>query len=142
MCSTLYVYALQNLFRGQKMTKIAAQHILKCITCSGVVVVERLERSLQFLFSRVERRSSSCFSCFPSILLISCRNCHLTSVISDKLPIVICSYDNDNDTYYIIYIVCRSTVNCNTLYMSMKFSSVKNSLSYSFNRIGQRIVIC
>ena len=115
---------------------------LEHIITIGVVVVERLERSLQFLFSRVERRSSSCFSCFPSILLISCRNCHLTSIISDKLPIVICSYDNDNDndTYYIIHIVC--TVNCNTLYMSMKFSSVKNSLSYSFNRIGQRIVIC
>ena len=32
VCSTLYVYALQNLFRGQKMTKIVAQHILKCIT--------------------------------------------------------------------------------------------------------------
>ena len=31
-CSTLYVYALQNLFRGQKMTKMVAQHILKCIT--------------------------------------------------------------------------------------------------------------
>ena len=30
--STLYVYALQHLFRGQKMTKIVAQHILKCIT--------------------------------------------------------------------------------------------------------------
>ena len=28
----MYVYALQNLFRGQKMTKIVAQHILKCIT--------------------------------------------------------------------------------------------------------------
>ena len=28
-------------------------------TVSGVVMVERLERSLQFLFSRVERRSSS-----------------------------------------------------------------------------------
>ena len=41
---------------------------------SGVVVVERLERSLQFLFSRVERRSSSCFICFWSILIISCRN--------------------------------------------------------------------
>ena len=37
-------------------------------TCSGVVVVDRLERSLQFLFSRVERRSSSCFTCFSSIL--------------------------------------------------------------------------
>ena len=36
---------------------------------SGVVVVERLERSLLFLFSRVERRSSSCFSCFSSFLL-------------------------------------------------------------------------
>ena len=45
---------------------------------SGVVVVERLERSLQFLFSRVERRSSSCFTCFLSILQISCRNYHLT----------------------------------------------------------------
>ena len=45
---------------------------------SGVVVVERLERSLQFLFSRVERRSSSCFTWFLSILLISCRNYHLT----------------------------------------------------------------
>ena len=45
---------------------------------SGVVVVERLERSLQFLFSRVERRSSSCFTCLLSILLISCRNWHLT----------------------------------------------------------------
>ena len=32
VCSTLYVYALQNLFWGQKMTKIVAQHILKCIT--------------------------------------------------------------------------------------------------------------
>ena len=32
VCSTLYVYALQNLFNGQKMTKIVAQHILKCIT--------------------------------------------------------------------------------------------------------------
>ena len=32
VCSTLYVYALQNLSRGQKMTKIVAQHILKCIT--------------------------------------------------------------------------------------------------------------
>ena len=32
VCSTLYVYALQNLFRGQIMTKIVAQHILKCIT--------------------------------------------------------------------------------------------------------------
>ena len=32
VCSTLYVYALQNLFRGQKMTKIVAQHVLKCIT--------------------------------------------------------------------------------------------------------------
>ena len=32
VCSTLYVYALQNLFRGQKMTKIVPQHILKCIT--------------------------------------------------------------------------------------------------------------
>ena len=34
VCSTLhmYVYVLQNLFRGQKMTKIVAQHILKCIT--------------------------------------------------------------------------------------------------------------
>ena len=35
VCRTLYmvyVYALQNLFRGQKMTKIVAQHILKCIT--------------------------------------------------------------------------------------------------------------
>ena len=32
VCSTLYVYALQNLFRWQKMTKIVAQHILKCIT--------------------------------------------------------------------------------------------------------------
>ena len=32
VCSTLYVYALQNLFKGQKMTKIVAQHILKCIT--------------------------------------------------------------------------------------------------------------
>ena len=34
VCSTLYmyVYALQNLFRGQKMTKIVAQHILKYIT--------------------------------------------------------------------------------------------------------------
>ena len=32
VCSTLYVYALHNLFRGQKMTKIVAQHILKCIT--------------------------------------------------------------------------------------------------------------
>ena len=31
VCSTLYVYALQNLFKGQKMTKIVAQHILKCI---------------------------------------------------------------------------------------------------------------
>ena len=30
--NTLYIYALQNLFRGQKMTKIVAQHILKCIT--------------------------------------------------------------------------------------------------------------
>ena len=28
-CSTLYVYALQNLFRGQKITKIAAQHTMK-----------------------------------------------------------------------------------------------------------------
>ena len=45
---------------------------------SGVVVVERLERSLQFLLSRVERRSSSCFTCFLLILLISCRNWHLT----------------------------------------------------------------
>ena len=27
---TLYVYALQNLFRGQKMTNILAQHLLKC----------------------------------------------------------------------------------------------------------------
>ena len=26
------LYALQNLFKGQKMTKILAQHILKCIT--------------------------------------------------------------------------------------------------------------
>ena len=32
VCSTLYVYALQNLLTGQKMTKIAAQHILKCNT--------------------------------------------------------------------------------------------------------------
>ena len=32
VCSTLYVYALQNIFRGQKLTKIVAQHILKCIT--------------------------------------------------------------------------------------------------------------
>ena len=34
VCSTLYmyVYALQNLFKGQEMTKIVAQHILKCIT--------------------------------------------------------------------------------------------------------------
>ena len=31
VCSALYVYALQNLFRGQKMTKIVTQHILKCI---------------------------------------------------------------------------------------------------------------
>ena len=45
---------------------------------SGVVVVERLEQSLQFLFSRVERRSSSCFTCFLSILQISCRNYHST----------------------------------------------------------------
>ena len=51
---------------------------LLVVLCSGVVVVERLERSLQFLFSRVERRSSSCFTCFLSILLISCRNYHLT----------------------------------------------------------------
>ena len=29
VCSTLYVYALQNLFRGQKRTKIVVQHILK-----------------------------------------------------------------------------------------------------------------
>ena len=29
VCSTLYVYTLQNLFMGQKMTKIVAQHILK-----------------------------------------------------------------------------------------------------------------
>ena len=49
-----------------------------CTAGSGVVVVERLERSLQFLFSRVERRSSSCFTCFFSILLIFCRNYHLT----------------------------------------------------------------
>ena len=53
---------------------------------SGVVVVERLERSLQFLFSRVERRSSSWFSCFSSMLLISIRNWHLTSIITGKLP--------------------------------------------------------
>ena len=26
VCSTLYVYALQNLFKGQKLTKIVAQH--------------------------------------------------------------------------------------------------------------------
>ena len=32
VCITLYDYALQNLFRRQKMTKIVAQHILKCIT--------------------------------------------------------------------------------------------------------------
>ena len=34
VCSTLYVYALQNLFRGQKI-KIVAHHILKCTTCMG-----------------------------------------------------------------------------------------------------------
>ena len=45
---------------------------------SGVVVVEQLERSLQFLFSKAERRSSSCFTCFSSILLMSCKNWHLT----------------------------------------------------------------
>ena len=45
---------------------------------SGVVVVERLERSLQFLFSRVERRSSFCFTCFLSILLVSCRMYYLS----------------------------------------------------------------
>ena len=33
VCRTLYVYALQNLFRWQKMTKIVAQHILKyCVS--------------------------------------------------------------------------------------------------------------
>ena len=32
VCSALYVYALQNLFTGQKMSKIVAQHILKCFT--------------------------------------------------------------------------------------------------------------
>ena len=32
VCSTLYVYALENLFGGQKMTKIVAQHIMKGIT--------------------------------------------------------------------------------------------------------------
>ena len=48
------------------------------VKSSGLVVVERLERSLQFLFSRVERRSSSCFTCFSAILIISCRNWHLT----------------------------------------------------------------
>ena len=55
--------------------------------CSGVVVVERLERSLQFLFSRVERRSSSCLICFWSILIISCRNWH---IITEKLYMQLC----------------------------------------------------
>ena len=44
--------------------------------CSGGGAT--VERSLQFLFSRVERRSSSCFTCFLSILLIFFRNYHLT----------------------------------------------------------------
>ena len=44
----------------------------------------------------VERRSSSCFFCFSSILLISCRNWHLTLIITGKLPsyavMQLCSY--------------------------------------------------
>ena len=65
---------LFNNLRNRNMCPVT----LRLIMNSGVVVVERLERSLQFLFSRVERRSSSCFTCFLSILLISCRNYHLT----------------------------------------------------------------
>ena len=65
----------------------------KHVMGSGVVVVERLERSLQFLFSRVERRSSSCFTSFLSILFRSCRNWHFNQIITVLLNyLVICSY--------------------------------------------------
>ena len=80
---------------------------------SGVVVVERLERSLQFLFSRVERRSSSCFSCFSSILPTSCRNWHLTSIITGK----------PSSHMQFCIKSCISYVNCNALYVTEIFSS-------------------
>ena len=48
-------------FTPKSISKLRFDLHFRCsiVIPSGVVVVERLERSLQFLFSRVERRSSS-----------------------------------------------------------------------------------
>ena len=55
------------------LTRLCWKLIYIYVIPSGVVVVERLERSLQFTFSRVERRSISWFTSFLTILLISCK---------------------------------------------------------------------
>ena len=64
---------------------LAVINTLSVVIISGVVVVERLERSLQFLFSRVERRSSSWFTSFLTILLTSCKNWHFNQIITGNL---------------------------------------------------------
>ena len=82
------------------------------LSISGVVVVERLELSLQFLFFMVERCSSSCFTCFFVNFAFISQKLAFDLNYYCKLPIVLMSHVYIHDY-------------CNSLYCGLPLKTIK-----------------